>query len=80
MLHICVFKFRVNHAIANAAIAFCKTNEIVLKFSCMGNNVDLMIDDIHKVMWIHQINDYEDEFRKNNYEVLEFPTFYYVQL
>ena len=43
----------------------------------MDNNVDLMIEDIDKVMWIDLINDYEDEFRKKNYEMPEFPTFHY---
>ncbi|KMT05934.1 hypothetical protein BVRB_7g164240 [Beta vulgaris subsp. vulgaris] len=52
-------------------------DEIVLNFNCLGNCVDLMIDDIDKVMWIDLINEFEDEFRKNNYQMPEFPSFHY---
>uniref|UniRef100_A0A803M677 Uncharacterized protein n=1 Tax=Chenopodium quinoa TaxID=63459 RepID=A0A803M677_CHEQI len=39
-------------------------DEIVLRFQFMGKEVDLMIDDVDKVMWIDLINEYEDAFRK----------------
>lgn len=52
-------------------------DEIVLRFKYLGKEVDLMIDDVDKVMWIDLINEYEYEFIKKKYEMFEFPVFHY---
>ncbi|KAL2921261.1 Protein FAR1-RELATED SEQUENCE 6, partial [Bienertia sinuspersici] len=50
--------------------------EVILRFCYEEQAVDLVVDDIDKVMWIDVINEYE-EFRKKNYVMPEFPSFNY---
>ncbi|KAL2937069.1 Methionyl-tRNA formyltransferase [Bienertia sinuspersici] len=49
--------------------------DCMLRFCYQDHHVDIVVADIDKVMWIDLINEYEEEFRKKNYVMPEFPSF-----
>ncbi|KAL2924915.1 Methionyl-tRNA formyltransferase [Bienertia sinuspersici] len=51
--------------------------DCMLRFCYQDHHVDIVAADIDKVMWIDLINEYEEEFRKKNYVMPEFPSFKY---
>ncbi|KAL2903252.1 Transposase for insertion sequence element IS905, partial [Bienertia sinuspersici] len=51
--------------------------DCMLRFCYQDHHVDIVVADIDKVMWIDLINEYEEEFRKKNYVMPEFPSFKY---
>ncbi|XP_021838786.2 uncharacterized protein [Spinacia oleracea] len=52
-------------------------DQLVLRFHYVGQESDLIIDDVDKVMWIDLIIEYEEGFRKKGYQMPKFPSFHY---